>query len=136
AGCPSTGSRRRFAATTAAGRCTSAARAARSASRPIRSGTWILPARRSMRTSTSVLALVLAAVLAPVASAPPTRIVVPAGFRVTRYASGLEHPTAMAWGPDARLYVTEDTGLLVAARPGFRKPTVVVRGLRTPLGLV
>ena len=89
-----------------------------------------------MRTSTSLVALVVAAVLAPLASAPPTKIVVPAGFRVTRYASGLKHPTAMAWGPDARLYVTEDTGLLLAARPGARKPAVVVRGLGTPLGLV
>ena len=40
----------------------------------------------------------------------------------------------MAWGPDRRLYVTEDTGLVVVARPG-RKPLVVARGLRTPLGL-
>ena len=42
----------------------------------------------------------------------------------------------MAWGPDGRLYVTEDTGLLVVAPRGSRKPVVVARGLRTPLGLV
>ena len=41
----------------------------------------------------------------------------------------------MAFGPDGRLYLTEDTGLLVAVRTGSRKPIVVARGLRTPLGL-
>jgi glucose/arabinose dehydrogenase len=41
----------------------------------------------------------------------------------------------MARGPDGRLYVTEDTGLLVTARRGARKPVVVARKLRTPLGL-
>jgi glucose/arabinose dehydrogenase len=32
-----------------------------------------------------------------------TKVVVPAGFEVSTFASGLEHPTAMAWGPDDRL---------------------------------
>ena len=41
----------------------------------------------------------------------------------------------MAFGPDGRIYVTESTGKLVAIRRGTRKPTVLVRGLRTPLGL-
>jgi len=63
------------------------------------------------------------------------KIVVPSGYRVSTFAAGLEHPTAMAFGPDGRLYLTEDTGLLVAVRTGSRKPIVVARGLRTPLGL-
>jgi glucose/arabinose dehydrogenase len=64
------------------------------------------------------------------------KIVVPSGYGVSTFASGLHNPTAMAWGPDGRLYVTEDTGLLVVAQRGSRKPVVVARGLRTPLGLV
>jgi len=63
------------------------------------------------------------------------RISVPPGYGVTTFASGLDDPTAMAWGLDGRLYVTEDTGLLVVAGRGSRKPVVVARGLRTPLGL-
>jgi len=88
-----------------------------------------------MRISTSLVALAGALVLAAPAGAPPVKIVVPAGFKVSTFAAVLEHPTAMAWGPDGRLYATEDTGLLVVARRGSRKPVVVARGLRTPLGL-
>ena len=80
-----------------------------------------------MRTTTSLAALI-ALVLVPAAGAPSPRIAVPPGFRVSTFAAGLEHPTAMAWGPDNRLYVTEDTGL--ARRRGSRrsqKPQVVVR---------
>ena len=91
----------------------------------------------STRISTSLAAIVgAAALLAPAAGAPPVRISVPPGYSVTTFASGLDDPTAMAWGPDGRLYVTEDTGLLVVAPRGSRKPVVVARGLRTPLGLV
>ena len=90
-----------------------------------------------MRTSTSLAAAVAAALLLPLsAGAPPVKIIVPQGYRVSTFAAGLENPTAMAWGPDGRLYVTEDTGLIVVAGRGSRKPAVVARGLRTPLGLV
>ena len=63
------------------------------------------------------------------------KIVVPSGYKVSTFAAGLEHPTAMAFGPDGRLYLTEDTGRLVAVRKGSANPVVVARGLRTPLGL-
>ncbi|HKB20535.1 MAG TPA: PQQ-dependent sugar dehydrogenase [Gaiellaceae bacterium] len=89
-----------------------------------------------MRTSISLAAAALAAaLLAPGTGAPPVTIRVPAGYRVTAFAAGLDNPTAMAWGPDRRLYVTEDTGLVVVANPGSRRQLVVARGLRTPLGL-
>jgi glucose/arabinose dehydrogenase len=89
-----------------------------------------------MRTRiTSLVASVVALTLVPSAWGPAQKIVVPSGFRVSTFATGLEHPTAMAWGPDGRLYVTEDTGTLVATRSGSRKPVVVARRLRTPLGL-
>jgi len=90
-----------------------------------------------MRISTSLAAIAVGALLlAPSAGAPPVKISVPPGYRVTTFAAGLQDPTAMAWGPDGRLYVTEDTGLLVVAERGSRKPVVVARSLRTPLGLV
>ena len=60
---------------------------------------------------------------------------VPVGYSVATFATGLTHPTAMAYGPDGRIYVTQDGGTLVAIRRGTRKPAVLVRGLRTPLGL-
>jgi glucose/arabinose dehydrogenase len=59
-------------------------------------------------------------------------IKVPAGFRVETFARGLSQPTAMAYGPDARIYVTQTGGSLVAIRRGTRRPAVLVRGLRTP----
>lgn len=89
----------------------------------------------ALRIGASLAAFLTAVTFAPDARAPTTRIVVPAGFRVTTFAAGLRHPTAMAWGPDARLYVTEDTGLVVVAPRGSRRPLVVARKLRTPLGL-
>jgi glucose/arabinose dehydrogenase len=76
-----------------------------------------------------------ASVLAAAAGGTSQGISVPPGFRVASFASGLSHPTAMKYGPDGRIYVTQDGGTLVAIRPGTRKPTVLVRGLRTPLGL-
>jgi len=60
---------------------------------------------------------------------------VPAGFRAEVFASGLDRPTAMAFGPAGRLYLTQEGGEVVVARPGSRRPSVVARGFRTPLGL-
>ena len=76
-----------------------------------------------------------ASVLAVSAGGTIQGIGVPPEFRVASFASGLSHPTAMAYGPDGRIYVTQDGGTLVAIRPGTRRPAVLVRGLRTPLGL-
>ena len=63
-------------------------------------------------------------------------MVVPRGFRAEVYAKGLEHPTAMAFGPDGRLYVTEDVGNVVRVRPGTTSPRMVAGGFNVPLGLV
>ena len=38
---------------------------------------------------------------------------VPHGYRVSVYATGLHHPTAIGFGPDGRLYVAQDTGQVV-----------------------
>ena len=88
-----------------------------------------------LRVGIRLITVLVAAVVVPAAGAPTVKIVVPPAFKVSTFAAGLQHPTAMAWGPDNRLYVTEDTGLLVVAARGSRKPQVVVRRLRTPLGL-
>ena len=76
--------------------------------------------------------LVAALVLAGGAAA---KIRVPHGYRATVYAHGLTHPTALAFGPDGRLYAAEDTGAVVALDPRTRRPRPFLGGLRTPLGL-
>jgi glucose/arabinose dehydrogenase len=86
--------------------------------------------------SASATALaVAAAVLAVPASGTSQGISVPSGFRVATFARGLSQPTAMAYGPDNRIYVTQNGGTLVAIRAGTRRPVALVRGLRIPLGL-
>jgi glucose/arabinose dehydrogenase len=65
-----------------------------------------------------------------------TAIHVPRGFRAEVYARGLDRPTAMAFAPSGRLYLTEEGGKVVRVAPGSNTPTVVARGFRTPLGLV
>jgi glucose/arabinose dehydrogenase len=61
---------------------------------------------------------------------------VPHGYRTHVFARGLTHPTALAWGPDARLYVTEDVGRVVSVGRGSHAPRTVATGIPTPLGLV
>jgi glucose/arabinose dehydrogenase len=92
---------------------------------------------RSMRARSVRLAAaaVASAAVAVPAAGVPVGISVPAGFRVETFARGLTQPTAMAYGPDNRIYVTRAGGSLVAIRRGTRRPAVLVRGLRTPLGL-
>lgn len=64
------------------------------------------------------------------------RITVPRGFRAEVYAKGLTHPTAMAYGPDGRLYVAEDVvGRIVVSRPLSVRPRVFATGFDVPLGL-
>ena len=60
----------------------------------------------------------------------------PAGYHATTYASGLEHPTAMAFGPDERLYVSEDGGEVVSVTRGATRPRPFRRKLTVPLGLL
>jgi len=92
--------------------------------------------RRNSRLLVSAAAAGAAAAIVAVPAAGTTQgIGVPPGFRVETFARGLSQPTAMAYGPDGRIYVTQTGGSLVAIRRGTRRPAVLVRGLRTPLGL-
>lgn len=59
----------------------------------------------------------------------------PKGFVAELYASGLERPTAFAFGPDGLLYATQETGEVVAVGRGSSSPRVLARGFATPLGL-
>ena len=72
---------------------------------------------------------------AAVALRPAPALEVPGGYRAEVYASGLERPTALAFGPGAVLYVTQEGGEVVAVGRGSARPRVVARAFRTPLGL-
>jgi glucose/arabinose dehydrogenase len=81
-----------------------------------------------------VLIALVGALLPAAGAARETRIRVPRGFHVSVWARGLVNPTALAWGPDGRLYATENGGTVVALRQ-LRRPRVVANGFSTPLGL-
>jgi glucose/arabinose dehydrogenase len=80
----------------------------------------------------SCLVFVLALGVAGAGAATAVRV--PSGYRVEVFARGLERPTAMAFGPRGVLYVTQETGDVVSVQRG-RRPRVILRGFRTPLGL-
>lgn len=61
---------------------------------------------------------------------------VPHGFSVSVYATGLVHPTAIAFGPDRRLYVSEDVGKVVSVVRGTSRPRPFASKLVVPLGLL
>src|SRR5262245_32328842 len=65
-------------------------------------------ATASGSSTTAAPATASATPTAPAVALPAAPgIKVPAGFKAQTYATGLAHPTAMAFGPDGRLYVTE-----------------------------
>ena len=82
----------------------------------------------------SCLALLLA-VGASAASGGSHGVQVPRGFAVEAYISGLDRPTAMAHGRGGALYLTQEGGEVVRVDPRTRRPRVILRGFRTPLGL-
>jgi glucose/arabinose dehydrogenase len=80
------------------------------------------------------MTFVLVAALA-LAGGAAARIRLPHGYHASIYARGLAHPTALAFGPDGRLYVAEEAGAVVAVDPRTRRPRRFLHGLPTPLGL-
>ena len=60
----------------------------------------------------------------------------PAGYHASVYARGFEHPTALSFGPDRRLYVSEDVGTIVSVRRGSTRARPYAHGLVVPLGLL
>jgi glucose/arabinose dehydrogenase len=61
---------------------------------------------------------------------------VPHGYHARVYATGLQHPTAMAFGPGRRLYVAEDVGRIVSVARGTSRPRPFRSHLVVPLGLL
>jgi glucose/arabinose dehydrogenase len=61
---------------------------------------------------------------------------VPHGYQVATWATGLRHPTALAFGPDRRLYVSEDVGKIVSVTQGTTRPRLFATRLTVPLGLL
>lgn len=57
----------------------------------------------------------------------------PRGFHAGIYARGFSNPTALAFGPDGRLYVAQQNGTILAVGGG--RITAVAIGFNTPLGL-
>ena len=78
--------------------------------------------------------LVLCLVVTGAAGAAPA-LKVPPGYRAEVFARGLDRPTAMAFGPGGSLYVTQEGGEVVRLDRRGRRPKVILRGFRTPLGL-
>jgi glucose/arabinose dehydrogenase len=60
----------------------------------------------------------------------------PNGYRASVYATGLDHPTALSFGPDGRLYVSEDVGSVVSVARGTVRPRPFLQRLLVPLGLL
>ncbi|SRR5579884_3574437 len=78
------------------------------------------------------LSLLIVAGVAPAAHAQ-TVPTAPKGFRVSVFAQGLNEPTALAVGPDHRVYFAEQGGFIgVVGRHGVM---TVATGFSTPLGL-
>lgn len=86
-------------------------------------------------TGLAAVAAVATLMFAQPALRPAPAIDVSRGWKAEIYATGLKHPTALAFGPDGLLYATQDTGEVVAFGPASSRPRVVARGLHTPLGL-
>ena len=61
---------------------------------------------------------------------------VPAGFTAFVYAYGIYQPTAMAFGPDGRLYVTSAAGNISVFAGAGAPARLLVKGLPPSLGLV
>ena len=88
-----------------------------------------------MLAAASILATLLAGFSAGAQLRPAPTISVPSGFEAEVYASGLDRPTALAFGPGGLLYATQEPGEVVAIGRGSAQPRVIARGFRTPLGL-
>lgn len=58
-------------------------------------------------------ALIAVLLLPGAALAAPT---VPAGFKIAPAIEQIHHPTRLAWGPDGRLYIAQQTGEIIAVQ--------------------
>jgi glucose/arabinose dehydrogenase len=83
-------------------------------------------------SAVAALCLLSTLTVFPTAQAQTT-LSLPSGFHASVYASGLSNPTALAIGPDRRLYVAQLNGSIVAIGRGG--VSTIASGFGTPLGL-
>lgn len=81
----------------------------------------------------ALLTLLVVPALSPRDSAAQTGLRAPGGFHAGIYASGLVNPTALAVGPDGRLYVAQENGLIRAI--GRNGIVTIAAGPGVPLGI-
>jgi glucose/arabinose dehydrogenase len=67
-------------------------------------------------------------------TSPPATVHALAGFQITPFLTGLDHPTALAYGPDGRLAIVQRTGSVLVSDGGAPQP--YVSGLIKPLGVL
>jgi glucose/arabinose dehydrogenase len=68
-------------------------------------------------------------------SRPAPELQLEAGWSAERYAIGLRRPTALAFGPDGRLYAAQESGEIVVVPRNTTRPLVLARGFKSPLGI-
>jgi len=79
------------------------------------------------------ISVLVGALVSPTTIRAQATLSVPRGFHASVYASGLTNPTALAVGPDGRVYVAQQGGAIVAI--GKNGTTTIASGFSTPLGL-
>lgn len=78
--------------------------------------------------------VILGALLLPVRmTGAQSALSLPRGFHASVFASGLSNPTALAIGPDRRVYAAQQDGTVVALSSG--RATTIARGFGVILGL-
>jgi glucose/arabinose dehydrogenase len=81
----------------------------------------------------ATIATLVVAMSAGAAVHAQTSLHLPTGFHASIYAGGFNAPTALAIGPDKRLYVAQEDGTIIATGRGTR--STIASGLALPLGL-
>jgi glucose/arabinose dehydrogenase len=88
---------------------------------------------RVIRAVAAASLVIAALVASPASTVAQTSLSLPRGFHAGIFASGLSYPTALAVGPDRRVYVAQQDGLILAVGSGGK--ATVASGFSTPLGL-
>jgi glucose/arabinose dehydrogenase len=88
---------------------------------------------RLMRLTLTVVAVLVWSLSQRVSVGAQTGPTVPNGFTATVFASGFSSPTALAIGPDRRIYIAQQDGTILATFGGGS--AVVASGFGTILGL-
>jgi uncharacterized protein (TIGR03437 family) len=78
---------------------------------------------KTYRQSVTIQSLSLAFLLVLLASLSLKAATLPAGFTETQVTTGLSNPTAMAFAPDGRLFITQQGGQLRVIKNGTLLPT-------------